>query len=292
MKLSATPHQPLASRVAMKELLEEARKDRAFDLEYVRPILDNDKVEISGTEWENTVAKREDFLPKRREAAISELLKRHPDSSPERDPVLLRVLGRECRNSEEMAPYRHLLHSEDSKCEEKMMYQNGVALSEHPYGGKNFEELGQHLDKIESVLPIIRELARPLPSDYHVMHRRTKSEHKEAEAADGKFTFDELYTRGFPNFISAIYASDDPKHVEEFGPAKETLEMDPTATFIDGVWPDLEPIAMELVGAKGSYPVYDLYYKAGIDVCLYKEMDSRGGGWVNIYNPEVINSVS
>lgn len=235
----------------------------------------------------------DDFLSKRREAAIAQLLKDSPEANEERDALLLRILGRECRNSDEMASYRHLLHSSDSKCEEKMYYYNGVAPSTHPHNGKNFDDLGDYLDKVEPVLSVIQEMALPLPSEYYTLHRRTKEHHKAAETADGKFTFDELYTRGFPHFISAIYASDSPEGLEKFGPAKETLSLNPDATYLDAVWPDFQSLAMQSLGLSGTIPMYDLYYKAGVDVCLYKEVAEAGdSGWLNIYNPEVIESVT
>jgi hypothetical protein len=284
MKLQTTPNNQ-STQASLARLLEMASEERAIDLEIAGAKEPVDRVDLTS---------QSDFLPQRREAAISELVERFPEASAERDAVLLRVLGRECRNSEDMAAYRDLLQAEDSKCDERMMYHNGVAYSSHPHGGKTFDELGQYLDKIEPIIPIVRELARPLPTEFHTLYRRTKTHHKEAETADGKFTFNELYSRGFPQFISAIYAGDDPQQLEEFGPAEETLKLAPDASYIDGIWPGMETTALDIVGVKGTFPTFDLYYKAGIDVCLYKtvDSDSDGGGWFNIYNPEVIESVS
>lgn len=196
-----------------------------------------------------------------------------------------------------MEPYKGMLYSEDSKCVDRMMFNNGVAhCDSHPHNGKTFEELGDYLDTVEPLLTKIQAMAKPIPKHYTTMFRRTKPEHKAAEAADGKFDFQELYSRGFPSFVTAIYASDDPSLIVDFGEAEETLTLRPDALFIGGTdfgeaWDE----TMELLEEKGletTIPYYDLYHKAGIDVCEYKDFGVRKGSWFNIYNPEVISSVT
>ena len=157
---------------------------------------------------------------KRLQAGIAELLKRYPDASAERDKVLLRVLGRECCNSKEMAPYKNLLFSQDSVCEELMMANNGMYDTQnHPHNGKTFSEIGDRLNRVEPVLAKIRAMAKPLPQKYWNLVRSTSPKHKKTEVADGKFDYKELYARGFPQFINAIYASDNVALTRDFGAA-------------------------------------------------------------------------
>lgn len=236
----------------------------------------------------------EDFQARRLKAALEELAERYPEPSQERDPVLLRVLGRECRNSDEMEPFRSMLFSESSKCREPLHYFNGVAPAKHRHDGKTFDELAEHLDLVEPVLDVVKELAEPLPRDYQTLFRRTSAGHKEREIADGKFDYDELYDRGFAEkHITAVYASDNPETIADFGDAEETLKVSPDATFIRemfGTPPEVH-IALEGLGFDGGAPVYEMYNKAGIDVCLYKDLP-QGGSWFTIYNPGAIESVS
>lgn len=236
----------------------------------------------------------EDFQAKRLKAAIEELVQRHPEPSAQRDPVLLRVLGRECRNSEEMEQFRPLLFSEDSKCLENLHYFNGVAPSKHPHNGKTFNELAEHLDLVEPVLDVIRELAEPLPEEYQSLARRTSPEHHAKETADGKFDYQELYAGGFvEKHITGFYASDNPETITDFGDTQQSLKLSPDSKFISELFgtPADVNIALEVLGLDGNQPVYEMYNKAGIDVCLYKELP-QGGSWFTIYNPEAIESVS
>lgn len=235
----------------------------AFLEENLSPPPSQDTVELGIS------SQTDDFQAKRLKAALKELVERYPQPSAERDPILLRVLGRECRNSEEMEPFRSMLHSPKSKCREVLHYFNGVAPSKHAHNGKTFDELGEHLDLVEPVLDIIKELAEPLPEEYQTLTRRTSREHNENETADGKFDYQELYAGGFvEKHITGIYASDNPETITDFGECEQTLQLAPDTKYID-----------------------EMYNKAGIDVCLYKELP-QGGSWFTIYNPEAVESVS
>lgn len=240
----------------------------------------------------------ESFQELRLRAAVAELEKRYPEESAERDKVLLRVLARESRTSADMKRFKHLLHSSDSKCEEYMTYLNGPnqRSKTHPFNGCTFDELCSYLDTSSKLYPKIKELAKPLPSNFHTLYRRTKKKYSDKEIADGKFDSQELFAPGFPLFISAIYSADDPNSIVDFGDTEQKLVMKPEASFID-LWHDetTKHELDDLLKSEGLQrdrfvPLYDLLYKSGIDVCLYRTRNTAN--WFNIYNPAAIDSVS
>lgn len=236
--------------------------------------------------------KAPDFLRRRREAALAKLVGQQPQPSPERDPLLLRILGRETRNGEEMEPYREMLFSEDSVCSETMGRFNTKGEYHHPRDGLTFEELQDYQDKCEPVYEKLAELSSPLPQ--RTFFRKNDRHHAEKESADGKFDFEELYAPGFHNYATAIYVSDGTDSIDRFGDTAQTVKLEEQVHYLDlwnsQVQEEVGGILAEH-GLQGDHGIYDLLYKSGVEVTRYRPSED-GESWYNIYNPEAVASVN
>ncbi len=237
-------------------------------------------------------APRSDFLRLRREAALTRLKAQHPQPTPERDTLLLRILGRETRTGEEMEAYRDLLFSQDSECSETMGRFNTKGEYHHPRDGMTFDELQGYLDRCEPVYEKLAELSSPLPQQ--TFFRNSARRHAEKESADGKFDYHELFAPGFHNYATAFYVSDGTDSIDRFGEATQTVELAENVHYLDlwdsEVHEEVHGILAEH-GLQGDHGVFDLLYKSGIEVTRYRP-STRGESWYNIYNPESVESVS
>lgn len=237
-------------------------------------------------------ARQTSFLPQRREAALRKLLEEHPAKTPDRDSVLLRVLGREARTSQEIEPYRQLLFSQNSVCSESMSRFNNKGEYHHPRDGMTFDELQNYLDKCEPVYEKIAKLSSPLPQT--TFFRQNKLHHAEKESADGKYDFTELFAPGFQNYTTAIYISDGVSSIDRFGETTQTVKVAEDAHYLDlwdnKVQDNLQEILSEH-GLDGTHAIYDLLYKSGVEIARYRP-SQYGESWYNIYNPQAVASVN
>lgn len=172
-----------------------------------------------------------------------------------------------------------------------MTIDNSSSSSNHPHNGKTFEELQSFINTCEPLYKRIAELSSPLPTK--VFYRRGSKDHAESEAADGRFDFQELFERGFPPYIGAFYVSDGKETIGRFGDTEQEVTVKPDIHYLDlrqrDVKRSLRTIFREEKIAP-NYPIYDLFYKSGIDMVRYRPAGS-GEHWYNIYNPEAVASV-